>query len=219
MGADTRGTVTQTMIRRELMYTRTMTVGRVSKVFSNGWVQVDPQIQQVRRDLKGAETPEDLPVLERVPIAAFKAGGFVLTLPVKVGDEGIIIFSDRSLSVWKETGAKNPPRESHFHHLEDGVFFPIPTSKKGAVAGYDSSSLYAGAEDKSAYLQISAGGIAKLFAAASFTIDSPLTHLTGNLQVDKNLLVSLLSQLMGVVTTGATVSSAGIHTAPDFVRT
>lgn len=219
MGADTRGTTTQAMIRRELMYTRTMTVGRVSKVFANGWVQIDPQIQQVRRDLKGVETPEDLPVLDRMPIAMFKAGGFVLTLPVAVGDEGIVLFSDRSLSVWKETGAKSPPRESHFHSLDDGVFFPIPTSKKGAIANYDPTSLYAGAEDQSAYLQISPGGIAKLFAATSFTVDTPQTLFTGNVQMNKNLMVALLTQLMGAVTTGATVSSAGVHTAPDFIRT
>jgi hypothetical protein len=205
-----------------------MTIGRVTKVFANGWVELDPQIQNVQVKA-GVEIPKDIAIMPRVPIGFFKAGGFVLTLPVAVGDEGLIIFSDRGLSVWKETGAKAPPRETHFHSLSDGVFVPFPTSKAGAIQNFDPTSLYAGVEDQSAYLQVSKGGLAKIFAGTKLTFDSPLTEftgntstlgaaiVTGNLTTLANLAVQLIAQLQGAVTTGSTVTSAGAHHAPAFL--
>ena len=224
MNSETRGTALQKHIRRELVYLRTMTVGRVTKVFANGWVELDPQIQNVQV-LNGEEVARDIAIMPRVPIGFFKAGGFVLTLPVAVGDEGLIIFSDRGLGVWKETGKKAPPRETHLHALSDGVFIPFPTSKAGAIQNFDPASLYAGVEDKSAYLQVSKGGLAKIHAATKLTFDSPLTEFTGKANVAgdfsalANLAVTLISQLQGAVTTGSTVTSTGNHFAPAFIPT
>lgn len=200
------------------MYTRTITVGKVTKIFSNGWVEVDPQIQMVERDNNGVESPKSIGVLSRVPVALFKAGGFVLTLPVAEGDEGIIFFSDRSLALWKETGKKAPPRETEFHGLGGAVFMPSPTSRPGAIQNFDSTALYAGLEDRSAFLRITPDGKINI-KGTELTFDAPLSRFTGNVQMDMNLAVQLITQLLGAVTTGATVSSAGIHTAPDFVRT
>lgn len=205
------------------MYARTMTVGRVTKVFSNGWVEVDPQIQMVERDNKGVETPVSISVLSRIPVGLFKAGGFILTLPVAPGGEGIILFSDRSLSLWKETGKKAPPRETEFHGLSGAVFVPFPTSKPGAIQGFDGTGLYAGMEDKSAYLRVGTAGDVKIHADTKITLDSPLTEITGLLNVlgdttlQANLLVALLTHLTGAVVTDATVTSAGLHKAPAFV--
>lgn len=218
MKPETRATASQQLIRRELMYTRTMTVGRVTKIFSNGWVEVDPQIQMVERDNNGVERPKSIGVLSRIPVALFKAGGFVLTLPVSLGDEGMIFFSDRSLSLWKETGKKAPPRETEFHGLSGAVFMPCPTSRPGAIKNFDSTALYAGLEDRSAFLRISPGGKINI-KGAELTFDAPLSRFTGNVQVDMNLAVQLITQLLGAVTTGSTITSAGIHTAPDFIRT
>lgn len=195
-----------------------MTVGRVTKVFANGWVEVDPQIQMVERDNKGVEAPVSIGVLSRIPVGLFKAGGFVLTLPVAAGDEGIILFSDRSLSLWKETGKKAPPRETEFHGLSGAVFVPFPTSKPGAIQGFDSNRLYVGMEDKSAYLAIGKAGNVTVHAATQILFDSPLAMFTGNVQVNQNLIVQLITQLIGAVVTGATVTSAGVHTAPAFIQ-
>jgi hypothetical protein len=205
------------------MYARTMTVGKVSKVFSNGWVEVDPQIQMVERDNQGVETPVSIGVLSRIPVGLFKAGGFILTLPVAPGDEGIILFSDRGLSLWKETGKKAPPRETEFHGLNGAVFVPFPTSKPGAIQGFDGANMYVGTEDQSAYLRIGKTGDARLFAGTKLTLDSPLTEITGLLNVMGNttlqaeLLVQLLTHLVGNVTTEGTVTSAGNHFAPAFI--
>lgn len=218
MKPETRTTATAQLVRRELMYARTISVGRVSKVFSNGWVEVTPQIQMVARDLNGVESPKDMPVLSRIPVGYFKAGGMVVTVPVQVGDEGIILFSDRGLSLWKETGRKAPPRETEFHGLNGAMFLPMPTSAGGAVQNFDPSSLYVGSEDQQAFLRIQSGGLITLSASASILFNTPLARFTGDVDVQGNLVVALLTQLIGAVQTGATITSAGVHTAPDFIR-
>lgn len=218
MKPETRATVTRQLVRGELMYARTISVGKVSKVFANGWVEVAPQIQMVARNEDGVETPTDLPALSRIPVAHFKAGGFIITLPVKSGDEGIILFSDRGLSLWKETGRKAPPRESEFHGLNGAIFLPMPTSKPGYIKNYNPSELYVGAEDQSGFLKFGAGGQATLHASGGLLVDTPTVQFTGNAEIAGNLLVKLLTELVGAVVTGSTVTSAGIHTAPEFVR-
>lgn len=156
-----------------------MTIGRVLRVYSNGWVDVDPQIQRVARNPQtNEETPVDIGRLQRVPIGMFKAGGFVMTLPVAEGDEGILVFSDRSLDLWKTLGRKHMPRESRFHDVSDAVFIPFPTSHAGSIANYDPAGAFLGAEDRSIFLHLSAGGQATL-KASQFTVDCPNTVFTG----------------------------------------
>ena len=224
MTPGTRTTGTQQVARRELMYARTMTVARISKVFSNGWVEADPQIQMVKRDAAtGVETPVDIGVLSRIPVGLFKAGGFILTLPVAVGDEGIILFSDRSLSLWKETGRKAPPRETEFHGLSGAVFVQFPTSKPGAIQGFDGNRLYVGMEDQSAYLAIGRDGVMTGHAVTKIRWDTPLVEFTGdtstagNETVQGNSSVQGTTALQGVVQTGSTITSAGAHYAPAFI--
>jgi hypothetical protein len=205
------------------MYLRTMTVCRVSKVFANGWVEVDPQIQMVER-VQGVETPVDIAVLSRIPTGYYKAGGFILTVPVAVGDEGIVLFSDRSLALWKKTGKKAPPRETEFHGLSGAVFVPFPTSEPGAVKSFDGNRMYVGMEDQSAYLAIGKDGVITGHAATKIRWDTPLveftgdTHTTGNEVVMGNVSVAGTTALQGAVATGSTVTSAGQHFAPDFIK-
>ncbi len=53
-----------------------------------------------------------------------KTGGGYLRFPVKVGDKGMVIVSDRSLDGWYEGGIPNVPIAAHTHKRIDGVFWP-----------------------------------------------------------------------------------------------
>jgi len=201
-----RSTAAELLVSNRLLALRTMTVGRVTRVFSNGWVEVDPQIQMVvRSDLTQAETPQDIGLLSRIPIGYYKAGGFIITLPVAAGDEGVIMFSDRSLDMWKATGRKAPPRDHRFHDVSDGVFVPWPTSKGGAIAGFNTTGAYVGLEDQTSFLHIGAGGVTTLKAATKFIIDTPLTELTG------------MQHVMKAVTMDETLVVTGNATAANFL--
>lgn len=178
-----RSSSTAQLVQNAVLSLRTLTIAKVLKVLPHGWVEVDPQIQMVVRDPKtGVETPRSISPLARVPVGFFKAGGFLMTLPMASGDEGIVLFSDRSLDQWKTTGKKGPPREARFHDLSDGVFIPFPTSKPGAIQGYNTTDAYFGREDGSSFVKVGGDGVVTVKAATKVVVDTPLTEFTGDVQ-------------------------------------
>lgn len=182
----------QKLINKNLRSVRTTTVGKVLKVLTNGWLEIDPQISLLSVDLiDGAETEEPLPRLVRVPVGYYKAGGMVMTLPTSIGDEGLLIFSDRSLDLWKSTGKKATPNSPRLHDISDAIFLPFPTSEPGAIA-FDFNHMVMGREDGSAVIKInkSTGNILLkspveiTCEAPLVNLQSPLTTMSGDLEVD-----------------------------------
>lgn len=151
----TRTRAVDKLINRRLREVRTVTIGKVLAIASNGYVDVEPQIQLVRRDPESLEeTALDIGRLNGIPIGYYKAGGMVLTLPTDIGDEGLLIISDRSLDVWKATGVKNPPTSPRLHDFSDAVFIPFPTSAGSAFQNYNTDAFVVGKEDLTAFINI-----------------------------------------------------------------
>lgn len=72
----------------------------------------------------------DLPLISNVPVAFPRLGDAHLRLPVTAGDEGMIIFQERSIDLWLEMGATVDPDDPRKFQLSDGVFYPGLSSKK-----------------------------------------------------------------------------------------
>lgn len=87
-------------------------------------VDVNPAFQIATVDDQGVESLTDMPKLQRVPIAFYAVGGFKITSTPKVGEEGLVVFLDRSGSGWLAEGGIVDPLWSHTHSLSDGIFFP-----------------------------------------------------------------------------------------------
>ena len=64
-----------------------------------------PGIQVIFR----ATGPVDLPQLVDVPVYFPRGGGFVLTFPVRVGDECLLVFAERAIDVWWQKGGTQVP--------------------------------------------------------------------------------------------------------------
>lgn len=95
---------------------------------------VDVQIQQKRLFTDGAE--ELPPPLIGVPIRMKRAGGFAITLPIEVGDTGLIVCTERSLDEWQELGSIEVPSDSRTHDLSDAVFSPDLWNKTNLLSNY-----------------------------------------------------------------------------------
>jgi hypothetical protein len=65
-----------------------------------------------------------LPVINNVPVCMPRAGNAFLSLPIKVGNYVLLIFSERSLDVWLKQGGSVDPLESRKHHLSDAIAIP-----------------------------------------------------------------------------------------------
>lgn len=107
-------------INQVLLNTHTCLPGKVVKVRNNNYVDVQPEIQVQYQD----GNLVNLPPVQNCPLGYMSGADFWIKPPVAVGDEGVIIFSERSLSSWKPSGGVQPPSSYRHHALTDGIFFP-----------------------------------------------------------------------------------------------
>lgn len=64
---------------------------------------------------------QDYPLLLDCPVFTLQGGGGAIQLPIAAGDHCLLIFSDRNLDSWFQTGAANPPPDGRCHDLSDAV--------------------------------------------------------------------------------------------------
>lgn len=76
-------------------------------------------VQPVLRSVMIDGTAVALPLIVDAPIMFPGGGGFVLTFPVKAGDECVIHFAERSIELWQKYGGQQTP-EFRLHDLGDG---------------------------------------------------------------------------------------------------
>ena len=69
----------------------------------------------------------EIPVIPGVPVQwpSANAGAAYMHLPLKVGDLGLIIFTDRSIDTWLSgDGEITSPNDPRHHDLSDAIFIP-----------------------------------------------------------------------------------------------
>lgn len=91
-------------------------------------ITAQPTIQRVFADGIGLSGPQNLPVCLDVPVLFMSAGGYEITYPIVEGDECLLIFSERCIDAWFETGQPSPPDDYRNHDLSDGFAIVGPRS-------------------------------------------------------------------------------------------
>lgn len=140
--------------------------------------------------------------IAKVPVFTIGAGGFVLTFPIRPGDAGWIVASDRDISLYLQSGEAAGPNTDRLHSFSDGLFIP------------DAARLYTldSEDDGSAVLQSLDGSVrvavwpdrVKL-TAPLVAIEATSTTMTGDLTVD------------GDISAGGVLAAAGeIHGASNL---
>ncbi|MDC7234973.1 MAG: Gp138 family membrane-puncturing spike protein [Spirochaetales bacterium] len=76
-----------------------------------------------------------LPVIHNVPVQFPASGEASFSFPLKKGDEGWIMFSERSIDEWMDSGQAELPEDSRRFALDDAVFIPGTFSRKKTRAG------------------------------------------------------------------------------------
>lgn len=86
--------------------------------------KLQPEIKKSVLNTKDELDSESLPALPNVPVAFPRAGDWFLSMPVAVGDKMYVIFSSRSISEWRKTGAESLPEDQRVHPLNGAVAIP-----------------------------------------------------------------------------------------------
>lgn len=104
--------------------------GIITKVDRSEYTcQVQPAIQGVITDEDGNQQYVELPELLDVPIVFPRAGGVIITLPLAVDDEVLVVISSRCIDSWWQSGGIQKPMELRMHDLSDGFAIPGPCSQ------------------------------------------------------------------------------------------
>ncbi|HIF5761049.1 TPA: Gp138 family membrane-puncturing spike protein [Raoultella ornithinolytica] len=156
---------------------------------------VQPAIKGVEHDESGAEVSVSLPLLVDVPVVFPRGGGCTLTFPVKEGDECLVIFADRCIDFWWQSGGIQEPVDGRMHDLSDAFCIVGPQSQAKKISGISTTATQLRTDDGSAFIEVAAGHDVtvktpgKLTASADggTEITSPEIILNGNVTINGNL--------------------------------
>lgn len=82
----------------------------------------------------------DIPLLVDIPIVIPRAGGYCLTMPIKQGDECLVIFTDMCIDSWFFFGGIQNQMEKRRHDLSDGFAILGTWSQPNVIHNYATDS-------------------------------------------------------------------------------
>lgn len=113
-------------------------------------VDVVPMLTDSYLDDTDETVDYDLPIIPALPVMFPEGNDFVDTWPIKKGDQGWILFADRSLDQWQQKGNKGAPVDplTEFRHAlpAKGLFLPGGRSVKEAFTEWDPDRRVIGAK-------------------------------------------------------------------------
>lgn len=137
---------------------------------------VQPTIRYIERDNDGNTSTQDYPLLVDVPVIFPRGGGCTLTFPVSAGDECLVIFADRCIDFWWQSGGIQEPVDGRMHDLSDAFCIVGPQSQAKKISGISTTAAQLRTDDGAAFIELAAGG--------AVTITSPQITINGPLQVN-----------------------------------
>lgn len=141
---------------------------------------------------------EPLPVISNVPIVHMRTATASIRMPIAKGDKVLLIFSERSIDAWKQSGGLLDPKHNRFHDLSDA--FAI----LGAYPGIEAFKASGAPED----LEFT-NKLAKLLMKPNGKL------MFGNGTVD---LLSLVIELVGILKAATTPTGIGPQNfSPDVI--
>lgn len=124
---------------------------------SSQTVTVQPSIRE-RVNLEGNPEWKEIPLLVDVPVFMPRAGGYVLTMPVKAGDECLVVFGDSCMDAWWQSGGVQNQAKKRRHDLSDGYAIVGIWSQPRVVSSYHPENVQLRNDAGDAYFEIDPTG-------------------------------------------------------------
>lgn len=114
-------------------------------------------------------------ILVNVPVIHPLAGGLYVQLPVKQGDQGMILFSERGLTEFKQSGRMAMPDRTRM--FDDAVFLPVDFGHQ-PVSVVDSDAVVVQSVDGSTSVAVKPGAVT--ITASNVEINSSTTTINSS---------------------------------------
>jgi hypothetical protein len=158
-----------------------------------------------------------MPLLVDVPIMYQGGGGYSITLPITAGDECLIIFADRCIDAWWQSGGVQAPMENRMHDLSDGFALVGVRSQPKVVPNISASNVQIRSDDGTVFVEIDKTGKVNITAPTSVTVTTPISTFTGNVKINGNLTTDGTSTLTGAVTSSTSVTAPTVTGSTNVI--
>ncbi|HEB3560740.1 TPA: hypothetical protein RZC73_003070 [Escherichia coli] len=147
-------------------------------------VVVQPAIKGYEPDSNGINQSTTLPLLVDVPVVFPRGGGCTLTFPVKAGDECLVVFADRCIDFWWQSGGIQEPVDERMHDLSDAFCIVGPQSQAKKIGGISTSAVELRSDDGETKLSLNpASGAINGTAPGGFNLNGLKILSDGRLQL------------------------------------
>ncbi|AOF14419.1 phage baseplate assembly protein V [Yersinia enterocolitica] len=157
----------------------------------------------------------NLSVLTSVPVVFPRGGGVTMTFPIKSGDECLLVFGDRCIDFWHQSGDIQETVDERQHDLSDAFAIIGPQSQAKKISGISTSAAQFRSDDGSTYFEINpTTKKIKIVAPGGLDVVTPKAEFSAEVLV--NGLFTFLGGLVGSAAAGV---SAKITGAIEFIGT
>ncbi|MGK3134884.1 Gp138 family membrane-puncturing spike protein [Pantoea trifolii] len=176
---------------------------------------VQPALKGQTADELGNLTSAPLPLLVDVPVIFPRGGGCTITFPVKAGDECLVVFSDRCIDFWWQSGGVQEPVDPRQHDLSDAFAIVGPQSQANVIGNISTTTMQMRTDDGFAYIELDPNSHAvNIMAPGGFNVKAPLSEFSNAVTV--NGLFTWMGGMIGSLTSGVAAKITG---AIEFIGT
>lgn len=176
---------------------------------------VQPALKGQTADELGKVKSAPLPLLVDVPVVFPRGGGCTITFPVKAGDECLVVFSDRCIDFWWQSGGVQETVDPRQHDLSDAFAIVGPQSQANVISNISSTTLQMRTDDGAAYIELDPNSHAiNLVAPGGVNVTTPLAKFSQAVTIS-----GLLTWAGGMVGSIASGTAAKITGAIQFLGT
>lgn len=148
------------------------------------------------------------PILTHCPVMVLSGGNGRLTFPIESGDPCLVLFNDRDLDNWFDSGASAVPNSYRTHSLSDGLVIVGFRNLANKLTGISTTDT-----------ELSQGAAVVGMDDTKISVRNGTTTLKTQLDLLFTNLDTLMTRLQAWVNTGGSTPNAGTITALAATQT
>jgi Phage protein Gp138 N-terminal domain len=145
---------------------------------------VQPAIRAQFQQPSGDWNEVSMPLLVDCPVVFPGGGGFTLTFPVQAGDECLVVFANRCIDAWWQSGGIQSQAEIRSMDLSDGICFVGLSSVPSVQPAISMSSVQLRSTSGDSKVSISSAGTIDVEAPGEVNLKSGNINIEGVLTIN-----------------------------------
>lgn len=114
----------------------------------------------------------EIPELIDLPVVFPRGGGLVLTFPIAPGDETLVVFANRCIDAWWQSGGVQNPIEFRPNELSDGFALMGVFSVPNVPGGISSDSAQLRTTAGTTFVEVTASGAVNIQSTGPTTVQA-----------------------------------------------